>query len=351
MNKLLEAFVRGIVESSLLEAEQPVAAELQAGDVISEKEAQHWFKYFHLSPGKFSATFNPRIPTNTPMSKDKNGDTIEDDFTPRISLAPTIMLARMAGALGRELYVGDVKQDASDDFNVIELKQELPNCPPGYPRGKNVGDSLKKMLNRLETDTDPSHANDDDAWEKTVSQPDKSGALSPSKLKEPFKSAFKNCVPATGTSEKWAIQNLPQVNEPGNIGLLHLGTIAGSKRDFNPITLSPEGARFMNIIRQKYGSISRAVDGNVRLHWRHKADAEYNRQNVREIKAKIEFVQNVPQWAIIEFAYPKREKVEVKVKLKQEKGVNFKYFTSRELANPVKGYGSQRYYISYPAYV
>jgi hypothetical protein len=103
---------------------------------LTDKKAEKIFKYFHLSRrrlGKETFVFNPRVP-KTPMDA-------EDDFTKRVSLAPTIDKAYEALGVGGDfhVYAGDVKSIDTDDIETISLKAHFPKCPKSKknPYGEN----------------------------------------------------------------------------------------------------------------------------------------------------------------------------------------------------------------------
>jgi hypothetical protein len=106
-----------------------------SGVLISDRAVSRLFKWVHLSANRLGGdrnmfTFTPRIPL-TPAS-DRNGDVIEDDFTRRISVAPTIPLAMKAlggGSLsGFWVYAVDLREDETDDVSTLDLSQILPDC-------------------------------------------------------------------------------------------------------------------------------------------------------------------------------------------------------------------------------
>lgn len=275
---------------------------LTAGDTITEDEAKHWFKYFHLSPTEYTDTFNPRIPTNTKMATDVNGDIIEDDFTRRISLAPSIMAARASGARGRYVYACDVREVRTDDIDVIELSDYKEKCPIDYPKkGMKTGNTFKDILHNLVAWTKnlpEEEAYKPDLW-KTALDPKKyrSGApLSPDMLQQSYKTQFKYCVP-TMTKEKWAEQPLPNISELGNVGFVFLGTIAGGKRGNNPITLSAIGASFINTLRGQYGGEHKVAQTSVNILFG--PNQKRFKHIMRNVQADIEYFNKKPLYASV----------------------------------------------------
>jgi hypothetical protein len=96
-----------------------------SSDYINANEVSRFFNVVHLSETQLGAedfTFTPRVP-RTPI-EDKWGNGWEDDFTPRISLAPSIKMARSAGATGNFVYAGDAD-------GLVDISDRVDNCPGG----------------------------------------------------------------------------------------------------------------------------------------------------------------------------------------------------------------------------
>jgi hypothetical protein len=213
------------LKSLLFESEQLPLPGLEDNkpmpNILLYDEAKKMFKYFHLSERALSSTtfdFTPRIPRNTYM--DLGGNTIEDDFTKRICLAPSIKMAFKAlGASGGDLmgfyvYAGDLKKDPSDDISTIDVsKIEGPsytnfktNKQQSYgtnfifhyyieDRETKVGEKIRSLVGRY-----PQH---------------------PSDLQDPYKEEFKYAVPdAKQTHEHWSLTP---------ITLIYLGETAGGE--------------------------------------------------------------------------------------------------------------------------
>jgi hypothetical protein len=191
---------------------------------LSEKtstidEVQKVFQHFHLSRkflGEPTFTFTPRIPS-LPY-QDRDGNTIEDDITPRISLAADIEDARDAlAAYGTTYYyVYAVQQDN----NIEQVENNIANCPAVPPKSYNVRFNIKKWLRKTSPDTLQTY--------KTSEE------IKPSNLPANLKTKFAGCVPdSTETHEEWS-------REP--LRMLFIGTI-GEAGD--TVQLSTEAARIM----------------------------------------------------------------------------------------------------------
>ena len=129
----------------------PKKPDLYPENELNIKTAQTIFKYFHLSSkklGKETFVFNPRIPRG-PMDW-------EDDFTKRVSLAPTIKKAVEAlySETGEDFYVyaGDVENDATDDIETISVKAHYSKCPKSKKNPYNDDFSVADWLVTLPDD-------------------------------------------------------------------------------------------------------------------------------------------------------------------------------------------------------
>lgn len=168
------------------------------------------FRVFHLSARDIrknhedkTAEFNPRVPSA--VFNDHVGNNIEDDFTKRVSLAPTIENA--VNALGRDTYnwcifAGDIVNHSGDNIDTIKLaQQKFPVC--------------KEKLNYTDDGfkIDYSRAKHQefyfDRWVKQNDPADASVAEGPSDLPPEFRSLWQGCVPdAEETKEEWAIHDV-----------------------------------------------------------------------------------------------------------------------------------------------
>jgi len=185
------------------------------------------FKFFHLSDDKIRQNkFTPRTP-RFPY-EDENGNVIEDDFTPRISVAPTILDAEKAIVdLGRKhLYAGDTRRLTTDDIPVYSLTARFPQCPssPGNPYGKrfNLGTWVGERLDKKETPP---------GCEKYLDERNRI-QMSPRNFPEEWRTQFYGCVPdALETKEQWVLRP---------VYLYYLG-----KRSSTQVNLSQEGVEIL----------------------------------------------------------------------------------------------------------
>jgi hypothetical protein len=191
--KLLKEFIKEVI---LKEDEYPEDYSFKEGDQINPTILNDYFKFFHISEKNLGDvfTFTPRVPFS-PFSAD--GYVIEDNFTNRISLAPSYENA-LIGEERPFIYAGDLKLISSDNIKTIDLKQNLDKCPssPGNQYGYYFKMEPWKefILNNMEDKDDPQIR----GIEK---------AASPKELPEPYKDQFKGCVPDAGkTDEKWAVE-------------------------------------------------------------------------------------------------------------------------------------------------
>jgi hypothetical protein len=148
------------------------------------------------------------------------GGVIEDDFTERISLAPTIekaLEALVTYNTNWHVYAGDLVSDPEDDIPTIKISK-IKLTLPGYGADFKLGEWLTKLYNSPRTD------------EKLKKQlepclQNQFKCNSPSKLPEPLKQRFKYAVPdAKQTKEEWAVQP---------IRLLYLGQLNGDVIDLS----------------------------------------------------------------------------------------------------------------------
>ena len=203
------------------EAVAPSSRKRQPVVVVSFAWLNKTFKYFHLSNKLLSQKtfkFTPRIPRE-PFEGPSG--IIEDDFTNRISLAPTIEKAIAAVEYLRpHLYVGDARAYAGDDIPVINLSQtactqklgmkyddnfdmqewlakvdrglqkQLKGLPPTGVKAKNI----QKMIGSLKKQT----GSYEDEWY---------GIDSPKELPAWLRDKFYACVPDSNrTREVWSVR-------------------------------------------------------------------------------------------------------------------------------------------------
>lgn len=157
------------------------------------------FSGFHLS-NKFLGeefVFTPRIP-RFPY-EDYNNDVIEDDFTPRVSLAISIQDAFQA--ISSTLKNGDkqlfIYALHHDDANIVSIADNIPNCPKINDNDYGTDFVMKKWLQFLDSK---------DEEEEDENELLSEAGLSPSKLISPLGNQFKGCVPdAEETNEQWVL--------------------------------------------------------------------------------------------------------------------------------------------------
>lgn len=123
--------------------------------LVSDSVLRKHFNVFHLSEKLLAEPtfeFTPRVP-RTPLD-DKHGNAWEDDFTPRVSLAPSIQDARNAGAHGNYCYAGFTEK-------AIPLAPRVANCPGGELGLKaNIPFSLGEYLTKIKNELTPQEIRD-----------------------------------------------------------------------------------------------------------------------------------------------------------------------------------------------
>jgi len=163
------------------------------------------FKYFHLSAKYLGDTFEftPRIPKEPYYDSDQN--IIEDDITPRVSLAHSVEDA--LNALEHETSTGYYFIYVSNDDSDIEFTaQNIQDCPESENNKYGISFRLKKWViaNLI-----PEEREEDDEYVDSILSKIKN--LSPSKLNKEFENnlgdEFKGCVPdANDTNEVWKLK-------------------------------------------------------------------------------------------------------------------------------------------------
>lgn len=180
-----------------------------SGLMISEQDVTRLFKWVHLSANRLGGdrqnmfTFTPRIPL-TPSS-DRLGDVVEDDFTRRISVAPTISQA--AKALGSDylsgfwVYAVDLREDGTDDVAAIDLSQTLPDCDTDL--------SYEDVTGTMQTYSDDGAEYKLSDWLEQVTDEEYSA---PSEMPPDLQKSWQGCVPdAYKTEEHWLTSPTPFV--------------------------------------------------------------------------------------------------------------------------------------------
>lgn len=187
-------------------------------------ELQQHFTHFHLSRKYLGEVFKftPRIPPEPYL--DKDGNTIEDDFTKRISLAADIEDARDAikdyGATYYYIYATQKTKD------IHPVEDNLPDCPKNPPAEYGDKFNLKKWLRKNEPQELP-RIKADRGFDYN---------LAPRILAPKIKTQFQGCVPDSNqTHEEWSLVPL---------GMIFIGTI-GEAGDV--VQLSEEGADILGL--------------------------------------------------------------------------------------------------------
>jgi hypothetical protein len=216
MLKSFEKFSKDVQKGSVIEYKIPI------------KDLENLYKYFHISGNYLiendddkTFIFTAKVPLE-PFTDD-NMDVIEDDFTPRVSIAPSIKMCLRAISGEYQyyfLYGVDLKNNSSDDIEVINLKNMLDSCPIIYDKRYGEDFNLVEWLEAL--DIKQYREIQKYFYKKTVEDvPDIEGEVkyddidlsvfivSPSDLPEKYKKLFYACVPdADTTNEFWSLKNL-----------------------------------------------------------------------------------------------------------------------------------------------
>jgi hypothetical protein len=193
-------------------------------------DLENTYKYFHISEDYLiknddekTFVFTAKVPYQPYTDDDMN--VIEDDFTDRVSIAPSIKMCLNAlqedGSDQLYLYGVDLKNDSSDDIDAVNLKSMLDRCPIIKGKNQKYGEdfNLREWIEAL----DIKQYREIQKWvyKKTVKDlPDMTGEImydidlsefieSPSDLPEKYKRLFYACVPdADVTNEFWSLKNL-----------------------------------------------------------------------------------------------------------------------------------------------
>ena len=194
-----------------------------SGKKTTIDELQQHFTHFHLSRKYLGDTFRftPRVPPEPFI--DKDGNTIEDDFTKRISLAADIEDARDAISDYGGTYYYIYATQKTEGIEPVE--DNLPDCPKNPP--KEYGDkfNMQKWLKK-------NHPQEIPRLEKRGFGHN----FPPSALAPDIKQQFRGCVPdAAETHEEWSLTPLT---------MLFVGTI-GEAGDV--LELSNAGAEIMGL--------------------------------------------------------------------------------------------------------
>lgn len=175
----------------------------QKGDPVTIKKLESVFNWFHLSLRKLGRgdyyNFKPIIP-KAPW------DPIEDDFTKRTSLAPTIRKAAKAisNDFRDHIYAADIKGYGGDDVETFDLASNFQNCPKSpsnrYGEKFNMDRWLQHQYkNNPNLSTREKRVIGD--WIASWRTP------TPRNLPAQLRQQFQGCVPdAKKTQEVWATE-------------------------------------------------------------------------------------------------------------------------------------------------
>lgn len=165
------------------------------------------FDVFHLSSqylgGEF--TFTPRIPRHPFVDSDQH--IIEDDITPRVSLAKSVSEA--ISALQDNSDTGEYFIYAANFSQAIEsVKDNTEFCPESENNSYGMSFSMKNWL--IDKLTPPSKKDDEEYVENIIDKID-SKKFSPQKLNKELEGQlgdeFEGCVPdAIETDELWSTE-------------------------------------------------------------------------------------------------------------------------------------------------
>ena len=183
--------------------------EAEGEPTVSFGKLDNIFRIFHLSniyphdmEGGLGVSgfaldvgFTPRI-TTKPLT-DIDGNVIEDNFTPRVSVGPTVQKCfdalHLSGEQSGYLYAADVRMDSSDDVKVFDLQDNFEKCRTKLSSDENeFGEDFRfqKYLNH------------------TFNKEVEPGAFTtPGMLPDEYQIDWKGCVPdAMMTGENWLLQ-------------------------------------------------------------------------------------------------------------------------------------------------
>lgn len=214
----------------LVEFYQWLINETRNPHIVSDAELRKHFNVFHLSEKLLDEPtfeFTPRVP-RYPLD-DNQGNAWEDDFTPRISLAGSILDARNAGANGNYCYAGYTDK-------AIPLAPRVDNCPGG-PLGLkgrvtfSLGQYLAKMANEMTPEEIQGILSHSDPPAKSL---DKIRNVKLYQLPERIKKMFYLCVPDAQSTNELVVL------EP--IVLMYLGRVHSD----NEVVLTDNAFRYIS---------------------------------------------------------------------------------------------------------
>jgi hypothetical protein len=223
-------------------------------DTIPVTQVEEIFKYFHLSANKLNGnqpfTFTKRVP-KYPFEND--GRVIEDDFTPRISLATRIKDATdaLSGTSTDFYYVyaADVESRVGDDVKAIPLDLKFQKCKQNLDTEDNkYGPTydFKKFIRqysdnpKLNKIVDKMKKNMSGGWgDVDYLNPEKL-VYSPAQLPPELKKKWYACVPdALETNEYWGLEDTRMYL----LGTYEVGD--------DVIVLTPEARELLNSIENE----------------------------------------------------------------------------------------------------
>jgi len=205
---------------------------------IQNKRLEELFRFFHLSANQLhkndrTFTFNPRVP-KSPFEDDEFR-VIEDNFTPRISLATKIKDAvdALTNDKGDKYYVYacDIESRLDDDIDAIPLNLQFRQCIQDDNLGFEYGENylFSKFINKFRSDFKDPYPEDIYG--------------SPAELPPKLKKKWTACVPDAGrTNEYWSIKDTKMYY----IGTYHVGDTF--------VQLSWQGKQIINTVEKQESS-------------------------------------------------------------------------------------------------
>lgn len=224
-----------------------VPASLSSG-FVKTSFLSELFRFFHLSSfslhrSKDTFTFNPRV-TKRPF-EDDDSFVIEDDFTPRISLATSIEDATEALDTGNKyepyyVYASDIESELGDEIpedSLVHLPVQLIRCKQELSTDDNEYGPNFNMMKYLSDKGVVPKKRSRESKTKWVNRVDATAYSNPKYLPPDHKAKFYACVPdADETNEYWSTTDTK---------MYYLGThIANSKI----VRLSAHGKRLIRKI-------------------------------------------------------------------------------------------------------
>lgn len=170
---------------------------------------RYGIKFFHLSSKYLGENFQftPKVPNNPYVDKDQN--IIEDNFTPRVSLASSINDALDALQNPGAYFVYGTKED----LPVESISLNLGNCPSSEDNSYGINfkliDWLKQKFDIKDNDEDGDNEEQLDIYDRlNISR---SKEISPDWLNKNIDGnlgdEFEGCVPDSDeTKEKWSLE-------------------------------------------------------------------------------------------------------------------------------------------------